>query len=52
MKNLRKLSTSDLKAINGGSAPECPQGFKPCMVIGENDTPKWTCVWASLPCKP
>ena len=52
MKNLRKLSKRDLQTINGGSAPECPDGYNPCMTFDENGQWEWNCVWASLPCRP
>lgn len=52
MKNLLKISKKDLKTIQGGSAPECPDGYNPCMIFDESGHWEWTCVWASLPCRP
>lgn len=40
MKNLRKISKSELKEINGGNAPccepwgTCPAGYKQCRAWG------------------
>ncbi|CEJ68646.1 bacteriocin-like protein [Chryseobacterium oranimense] len=44
MKNLKKLVKSDLKKINGGSAPECPDGTTACYHRPQNGIPSyWTC---------
>ncbi|MDO3424520.1 hypothetical protein QWT87_06420 [Chryseobacterium sp. APV1] len=53
MKNLRKLERRELRAMNGGNAPQCPSGYKPCMKIDEtNELPKWSCIPSNLPCNP
>ncbi|TDX95481.1 bacteriocin-like protein [Chryseobacterium daecheongense] len=52
MKNLRKLSKKDLKTINGGGAPTCPTGYKPCLIVSDDDEIKWTCIWSTLSCNP
>jgi bacteriocin-like protein len=52
MKNLKKLSKKDLKAINGGGAPQCPAGYKACLKVGPDDEIKWTCIPSNLPCNP
>ncbi|WP_157859459.1 bacteriocin-like protein [Chryseobacterium angstadtii] len=53
MRNLKKLSKRDLKTINGGGAPVCGTGYKPCIIgIDANDSPKWSCIPSNLPCKP
>ncbi|MCT2562033.1 bacteriocin-like protein [Chryseobacterium herbae] len=44
MKNLKKLAKSDLKKINGGSAPDCPAETTPCYHGPKNGIPShWTC---------
>lgn len=53
MKNLRKLERRELHAMNGGNAPQCPSGYKPCMKIDETtELPKWSCISSNLPCNP
>ncbi|MBL7881336.1 MULTISPECIES: hypothetical protein [Chryseobacterium] len=53
MKNLRKLERRELRAMNGGNAPQCPSGYKPCMKIDEtSELPKWSCIPSNLPCNP
>ncbi|WP_410492856.1 bacteriocin-like protein [Chryseobacterium sp. JM1] len=44
MKNLKKLAKSELKKINGGNAPECPEGTTPCYHRRNGDIPSyWSC---------
>lgn len=53
MKNLRKLERRELRAMNGGNAPQCPSGYKPYMKIDEtSELPKWSCIPSNLPCNP
>lgn len=53
MKNLKKLSKKDLRTINGGGAPQCPAGYKPCLKADPNsEVPKWTCIPSNLSCNP
>jgi len=46
MKNLRKLSKSNLKTIKGGSAPLCDSGYMACRV---GKTPSGAPIWECLP---
>ncbi|UZT98198.1 hypothetical protein ODZ84_01095 [Chryseobacterium fluminis] len=51
MKNSKKLLKRNLKAIYGGSAPQCPNGYKPCLTgIDDNENPKWACIPGNLVC--
>jgi hypothetical protein len=51
MKNLRKLLISELKKINGGNAPECPQGTTACYIPGSNGFPsRWKCLTDTKEC--
>lgn len=51
MKNLRKLSKTDLKKINGGNAPDCPVGTTACYIPGKNGIPsRWKCVLDTIGC--
>lgn len=50
MKNLRKISKTELKQINGGNAPccepwgTCPDGYRQCQAWG-------ACLPFSIKCK-
>ncbi|WP_165835294.1 bacteriocin-like protein [Chryseobacterium viscerum] len=44
MKNLKKLSKSNLKTIIGGSAPLCDAGYMACRVKDENGKLIWECL--------
>jgi len=46
MKNLRKLSKSNLKTIKGGNAPLCDSGYMACRV---GKTPSGAPIWECLP---
>ncbi len=49
----KKLLKRDLTQINGGNAPQCPKGYKPCLKIDETtENPKWTCIPSNLSCNP
>lgn len=51
MKNLKKLTKSVLKRINGGNAPVCEPGTRACRYSGENGQPAyWNCVAKEYPC--
>lgn len=51
MKNLKKLSKSDLKKINGGNAPECPTNTVECYYPPKNGIPGyWKCVSVTFGC--
>ncbi|MFZ4929492.1 hypothetical protein [Chryseobacterium sp. Mn2064] len=51
MKNLIKLAKRDLKKINGGSAPNCPEGTTACYIPGSNGIPpRWRCVPDTMEC--
>ncbi|MBP2616716.1 bacteriocin-like protein [Chryseobacterium jejuense] len=51
MKNLKKLAKSELKKINGGNAPVCEPGARPCRYKAENGYPAyWSCVAEEYAC--
>nr|WP_315032570.1 hypothetical protein [uncultured Chryseobacterium sp.] len=51
MENLKKLTKTDLKKINGGNAPECPPDTTPCLILGQNGFPhRWRCVPVTQEC--
>lgn len=51
MKNLKKLPKSALKKINGGNAPECPEGTTACYIPPKNGFPsRWRCVLNTMEC--
>ncbi|MDR2235236.1 MAG: hypothetical protein LBE92_03855 [Chryseobacterium sp.] len=52
MKNLKKLAKSELKKINGGSAPKCSNGEIPCFHEAQGSTPHyWTCEPVTIGCR-
>lgn len=51
MKNLKKLAKLTLKKINGGNAPACEPGARPCRYKAENGQPAyWNCVANEYAC--
>ncbi|WP_157859439.1 bacteriocin-like protein [Chryseobacterium angstadtii] len=51
MKNLKKLTKPDLKKINGGNAPECPEGTTACYIPPKNGFPsRWKCISNTMEC--
>ncbi|WP_347217358.1 hypothetical protein [Chryseobacterium sp.] len=51
MKNLKKLAKSELKKINGGNAPECPDNTTPCYIFPPKGGPgRWRCIPTSEEC--
>lgn len=51
MKNLKKLIRADLKKLNGGNAPECPEGTTACYIPPKNGFPsRWRCILNTLEC--
>ncbi|MET3530536.1 bacteriocin-like protein [Chryseobacterium flavum] len=51
MKNLKKLTKRELKNINGGNAPDCPEGTTPCYIPGSNGFPsRWKCILDTMEC--
>jgi len=44
MKNLKKLSKTNLKMINGGNAPLCDAGYMACRTRDENGKLIWDCL--------
>ncbi|MFN1215688.1 bacteriocin-like protein [Chryseobacterium kwangjuense] len=51
MKNLKKLTKVDLKKINGGNAPECPDGTIACLIPPKNGSPvRWRCTPVTEEC--
>ncbi|WP_412851056.1 bacteriocin-like protein [Chryseobacterium sp. PMSZPI] len=52
MENLKKLSKSDLKKINGGNAPICGENEIPCHHFGKPGHPSyWTCEFIGYGCR-
>ncbi|WP_185117621.1 bacteriocin-like protein [Chryseobacterium sp. PMSZPI] len=52
MKNLRKLTKSNLKKINGGNAPVCGEDEIPCHHSAQPGIPAyWTCEFAAYGCR-
>jgi hypothetical protein len=51
MKNLQKLTKSDLKRINGGNPPECPVNTMECYYPPKNgNAGYWRCVSITSGC--
>lgn len=51
MKNLKKLTKTDLKKINGGNAPVCPLNTTECYYPPRNGNPGyWKCVSITFGC--
>ncbi|WP_410493646.1 bacteriocin-like protein [Chryseobacterium sp. PMSZPI] len=52
IENLKKLSKSDLKKINGGNAPICGENEIPCHHFGKPGHPSyWTCEFIGYGCR-
>ncbi|WP_153816325.1 MULTISPECIES: bacteriocin-like protein [Chryseobacterium] len=52
MKNLKRLTKSTLKNINGGNAPQCEAGLIACRHKAEDGVPAyWTCELAATGCR-
>lgn len=52
MKNLKKLTKSELKKVKGSGAPLCPEGEIPCRHASQPGIPAyWSCEPATLGCR-